>query len=116
VLAQLTQPEPSDILEGLVEMVGFTREWQHRDDAYINFLGTHPSYRKHGIAELLHERLEDMLFERGVNGLYLCTLSGNKAAIRFYQRMGYGVYSVILDDRDRGINTLNYRKSLSAKQ
>lgn len=116
VLAQLTQPEPSDILHGLVAMVGFTRKWQHRDDAYINFLGTHPSYRKHGIAELLHERLEEMLFDKGVSRLYLCTWSGNKAAIRFYRKMGYSVYSVILNDRGRGINTLNYRKSLSAKQ
>ncbi|MCQ6961872.1 GNAT family N-acetyltransferase [Methanolobus chelungpuianus] len=116
VVAQLTQPDPADFLEGLVAMVGFTRKWQYQDDAYINFLGTHPSYRKQGIAELLHVRLEDMLFERGVNRLYLCTWSGNKAAIRFYQRMGYGVYSVILNDRGRGINTLNYRKRLGAKQ
>lgn len=116
IVAQLTEPETSDSMHGLVGMVGFTRKWQQEDDAYINFLATHPSYRKYGIAELLHGRLEDMLFERGVNRLYLCTWSGNKAAMRFYEKLGYGVYSIVLNDRGKGINTLNYRKGLSAKQ
>lgn len=116
VIAQLTEPQTSDSMQGLVGMIGFTLKWQHEDGAYINFLATHPSYRKYGIAELIHKRLEDILFERGVNRLYLCTWSGNKAAMRFYEKLGYRVYSIILNDRGRGINTLNYRKGLSAKQ
>lgn len=116
VIAELSEPETSDSLQGIVGMVGFTRKWQWEDDAYINFLATHPSYRKYGIAKLLHDRLEELLFERGVNRLYLCTWSGNKAAMKFYQKTGYRMYSIILNDRGKGINTLNYRKELNAKQ
>jgi len=113
VVAHLTEPEESDLLQGLIAMVGFTCKWQHEDDAYINFLATHPSYRKHGLAEVLNGRLEEMLVEKGVNRVYLCTWSGNLAAMRFYEKLGYSVYSIILNDRGNGINTLNYRKGLS---
>jgi ribosomal protein S18 acetylase RimI-like enzyme len=122
VVAQITEPEPSDDLHGFVSMVGFTRMWQQEDDAYINFLATHPSYRKRGIAHLLYSRLEEILFEKGVNRIYLCTWSDNLEAIRLYEKLGYMAYSIVLNDRGNGINTLNYRKGLdrefltSAKQ
>lgn len=116
VVAEMKEPEPSDGLQGLVAMAGCTFKWQQEDDAYINFLATHPSYRKYGIAELLYRQLEEMLAEKGVNRVYLCTWSGNRAAMRFYEKLGFIVYSIVLNDRGNGVNTLNYRKRLIAKQ
>jgi ribosomal protein S18 acetylase RimI-like enzyme len=116
VVAQMTEPEPPDHLQGFIAMAGYTLKWQQKDDAYINFLATHPSYRKSGIAELIYRWLEEILVEKGVNRVYLCTWSGNRAAIRFYEKLGFIVYSIVLNDRGNGINTLNYRKRLTAKQ
>ncbi|MDW7730834.1 MAG: GNAT family N-acetyltransferase [Methanolobus sp.] len=113
LVAQLRETEPSDQLQGFVAMAGCTRKWQREDGTYINFFATHPSYRKSGIGELLLARLEEELIREGFRKVYLCTWSGNKKAIRFYERLGYRTCSIILNDRGKGINTLNYRKRLS---
>ena len=115
LVAQLREPDPSDQLQGFVAMVGCTEKWQREDGAYINFFATHPAYRKYGIGEMLHACLEDKLLGKGFRIIYLCTWSGNKKAMRFYEKLGYSVYSIILNDRGAGINTFNYRKKLHFK-
>lgn len=120
LIAQIKKPDPSDKLCGFVAMVGCIRGWQGRDRAYINFFATHPAYRKAGLGEILLAELETKLLEKDIDKVYLCTWTGNKKAMRFYEKLGYSIYSVILNDRGRNINTFNYRKKIeptkSAKQ
>ncbi|WP_406655577.1 GNAT family N-acetyltransferase [Methanolobus sp. ZRKC2] len=116
LVAQLRYPDISDQLQGFVAMVGCTEKWKREDGAYINFFATHPSCRKNGIGELLYAKLEEKLVGKGFRTIYLCTWSGNKKAMRFYEKLGYRVYSIILNDRGEGINTFNYRKKLSTAE
>ncbi|WP_406660647.1 GNAT family N-acetyltransferase [Methanolobus sp. ZRKC3] len=113
LLAQLKIPDPSDKLNGFVGLIGYTNKWKSEADSYINFLASHPAYRKYGVSKLLCVELEKMLCSIGIKRIYLCTWSSNLAAMRFYEKLGYNAYSVILNDRGKGIDTLNYRKNIS---
>ncbi|MBN2109983.1 MAG: GNAT family N-acetyltransferase [Methanosarcinaceae archaeon] len=114
LVAQLRESGPSDELKGSIAMVGCTRKWQSEYGTYINFFATHPSFRRYGIGNLLHASLEQKLIEEGFKKIYLCTWSGNKRAMRFYEKLGYRIYSIILNDRGEGIHTFNYSKKLTS--
>ncbi|WMW21416.1 GNAT family N-acetyltransferase [Methanolobus mangrovi] len=113
LVARLKERDSSDHTDGIVGMVGYTRNWKSDDSAYINFLATHPQHRNQGISRELCLRLEEFLGEQEIKRIYLCTWSSNPAAIKFYEKLGYYAYSVVLDDRGRGINTIYYKKDIS---
>ncbi|WMW26073.1 GNAT family N-acetyltransferase [Methanolobus sediminis] len=98
--------------EGFIGMLGYTKNWKGQDTAYINFLATHPDYRNLGISKALYMQLEKKLAESGIKRIYLCTWSGNPAAIKFYESIGYYRYAVVLNDRGNGVNTIYYKKVL----
>ncbi|WP_292466515.1 GNAT family N-acetyltransferase [Methanolobus sp.] len=112
-VARLKERDSSDHIDGIVGMVGYTMNWKSGDTAYINFLATNPLYRNYGISRNLCLRLEDKLKKQDFKTIYLCTWSSNPAAIYFYEKLGYYAYSVVLDDRGRGINTIYYKKNIS---
>ena len=113
LVARLKEWDSSDYTDRIVGMVGYTRNWKSHDSAYINFLATHPEHRKQGISRDLCLRLEEFLAEQEIKRIYLCTWSSNPAAIKFYEKLGYYAYSVVLDDRGRRINTIYYKKDIS---
>ncbi|WP_196214086.1 GNAT family N-acetyltransferase [Methanolobus vulcani] len=102
--------------ETFIGMIGCTKNWKGNDSAYINFLATHPNCRNSGISRALCLQLEKELSKSGVNRIYLCTWSGNPAAIRFYESLGYYRYAVVLNDRGNGVNTIYYKKILICSQ
>ncbi len=112
LVARLKESDPHDTLKGFVGMVGCTRNWKSDDSAYINFLATHPNHRNHGISKALCLKLEDVLAKEGIKKIYLCTWSSNPAAMKFYDKLGYCAYSVILNDRGKGIDTIYYKKKI----
>lgn len=112
LVARLEDRDASDPLGGFVGMVGCTINWKSDDTAYINFLATHPDYRNYGISLELCMRLEEKLNEHEFKIIYLCTWSSNPAAMKFYEKMGYYAYSIVLNDRGNGIDTIYYKKKI----
>jgi ribosomal protein S18 acetylase RimI-like enzyme len=55
----------------------------------IESLSVLPQYRGSGLGSELLRRLEDHLYEQGVEDLILGALPGNRDAIRLYERRGY---------------------------
>jgi ribosomal protein S18 acetylase RimI-like enzyme len=55
----------------------------------IESLSVLPEYRGSGLGSELLERLENHVYERGVDDLILGALAGNADAVRLYQRHGY---------------------------
>jgi len=112
LIARLNDADPMDPLGGIIGMIGCTRNWKGKDSAYVNFLATHPGYRKYGISKELTGKFEELLEEQGFERIYLCTWSGNPAAINFYEKLGYRAYSVVLNHRGNGVDTIYYRKKI----
>ncbi|WP_407355466.1 GNAT family N-acetyltransferase [Methanolobus sp. WCC5] len=112
LVASLMGRDRPDPPEEFIGMVGYTRNWKSDDSAYINFLATHPEHRNAGVSKALCLRLEEELVEQDVKTIYLCTWSGNPAAIKFYERLGYYSYTVVLNDRGIGIDTIYYKKKV----
>lgn len=113
LVARSKENDSYDHTDEILGMIGYTRYWKSDDSAYINFLATHPKHRNHGISRALCLRLEEFLIKLDVKRMYLCTWSGNPAAIQFYDKLGYYAYSVVLDDRGRGMNTIYYKKNIN---
>ncbi|SFM78085.1 GNAT family N-acetyltransferase [Methanolobus profundi] len=112
LIARLSEPDSSDPLCGIIGMIGCTRNWKGKDTAYVNFLATHPDHRGHGISKELTIRYEKLLAEQGIRQIYLCTWSSNPAAIKFYEDRGYYAYSIVLNDRGNGVDTIYYKKKI----
>jgi ribosomal protein S18 acetylase RimI-like enzyme len=115
----IAEPDSSyekSLHETFIGMIGCTKNWKGNDSAYINFLATHPNCRNSGISRALCLQLEKELSKSGVNRIYLCTWSGNPAAIRFYDSLGYHRYAVVLNDRGNGVDTIYYKKVITRSQ
>jgi ribosomal-protein-alanine N-acetyltransferase len=75
------------------EIVGFViahieriaSEWR----AYVVTLDVAPEYRQMGLARRLMREAETCAMAAGVQWIQLHVFTGNKAAIRFYERIGY---------------------------
>ncbi len=115
LVATLPEKKESGTYNRFVGMIGYTQKWKKDDKAYINFLATHPEYRNLGISKKLCLKLEDFLSNRDCRSVHVCTWSSNPAAMRFYRELGYHTYTVVLNDRGRGINTIYYKKRICIK-
>ena len=65
-------------------MVGYDG---HR--GWINYLACHPNYRRRGVAKSLMNEAKKLLLERGCPKINLQVRSGNEAAVKFYESIGY---------------------------
>ncbi|MDK2826566.1 MAG: hypothetical protein PWQ63_889 [Methanolobus sp.] len=113
LVAEPNANRENSLLEEFMGMIGCTRNWKGHGTAYINFLATHPNHRNSGISKELCLRLEDELAGSGIKRIYLCTWSGNPAAMRFYESLGYCSYAIVLNDRGNSIDTIYYKKNIS---
>lgn len=57
------------------------------------WVGTHPKYRNKGIATKLFEKIEDIAKEKSCELIYFTSDEDNTVAHKFYQKMGYNMYS-----------------------
>jgi|SRR5271170_3501909 len=100
------------------EIVGFViahlervaSEWR----AYVVTLDVAPEYRRKGLAGRLMKEAEACAVSAGVRWIQLHVFTGNDAAIRFYERVGYqrirvrrGYYGAV------GLDAIVYGKDLS---
>jgi ribosomal protein S18 acetylase RimI-like enzyme len=112
LIARLNEVDTSDPLEGIIGMIGGTKNWKGKDSVYVNFLATHPDYRNYGISKALTGELELLMGKQGFKRIYVCTWSSNPTAMNFYEKSAYNAYSIILNHRGNGIDTINYRKKI----
>ena len=65
-------------------MVGYDG---HR--GWINYLACHPNHRRRRVAKSLMNEAKKLLLERGCPKINLQVRSGNEAAVKFYESIGY---------------------------
>jgi [ribosomal protein S18]-alanine N-acetyltransferase len=82
--------------------------------AYVVTLDVAPDYRRKGLARRLMKEAEACAVSAGVRWIQLHVFTGNDAAIRFYERLGYqrirvrrGYYGAV------GLDAIVYGKDLS---
>lgn len=61
------------------------------NEAYINWIGVHPSHRHKGIARMLYERFYDVARANGRNRVNCGTALVNRASMRWHKHMGFAV-------------------------
>jgi ribosomal-protein-alanine N-acetyltransferase len=94
----------------IVHIERVASEWQ----AYVVTLDVAPEYRRKGLARRLMKEAEACAASAGVRWIQLHVFTGNDAAIRFYERLGYqrisvrrGYYGTV------GLDAIVYGKDLS---
>ena len=97
--AGLLVVETDGVVIGSV-MVGYDG---HR--GWVNYLAVHPAHRTRGLGRLLMAAAEDHLTDVGCPKVNLLVRTSNRAALGFYQRLGYVPDDVVslgkrLDDPD----------------
>ena len=55
---------------------------------FVNEIGVHEEYRRKGIGTRLFERIADLAFDRGCEGIWLATETDNAAARGLYRSLG----------------------------
>ncbi len=91
-----------------VERVAF--EWR----AYVVTLDVAPDHRQRGLAMRLMREAEACALAAGVRWMQLHVFTGNRAAIRFYERIGYERIRVSLGYYGAaGLDAIVYGKELS---
>lgn len=71
-------------------LVGFLSQ-TYPDEAYVHFLGVHPSFRKQGVGWALYSRFFDAVEQRGRNVVRLVTSPVNKQSIAFHTHIGFKI-------------------------
>lgn len=77
------------------ELVGSVMVGYDGHRGWINYLAVHPEHQRHGLGRLLMGEAERRLRELGCAKVNLQIRASNKAAIEFYQHIGYTVDDVI---------------------
>ncbi len=62
---------------------------------WVNYLAVDPDHRHQGLGREVMDTLEQLLLERGCPKLNLQVRETNRAAIEFYERIGYKVDAVL---------------------
>jgi ribosomal-protein-alanine N-acetyltransferase len=96
------------------ELLGFCIVHVERESVgYVVTLDVAAEHRRSGVATRLMERGEAEARAVGCSSMALHVFTGNEAAIKFYERMGYGFWR---DDKDFygvGVDALIYRKGIA---
>ena len=79
---------------------------------YVVTLDVASMHRRNGVATRLMEQSEVEAHEAGCSSMALHVFTGNEAAIRFYERMGYAFWTRDMDFYGVGVDALVYRKGM----
>lgn len=82
---------------------------------HLVWLGVEPSFQRKNIATKLFNRLRDLMLENGVRMLLVDTEADDMAALRFFQKVGFGnpekhIYMTLNLAAHRGIKKDNARE------
>lgn len=92
---QQVQPELFLVAELDHKLVGTAMVGYDGHRGWMNYLAVGHAWRRRGYARLLVERAEQLLLERGCPKLNLQVRDDNRAAIGFYESLGYTVDAVV---------------------
>lgn len=84
----------SAVAESNGQLVGFLVGFMSPSsptDAYIHFVGVHPTLRGKGLARELYERFFDAARADGRTSVHAITAARNRQSIAFHRRMGFDV-------------------------
>ncbi len=73
------------------KIIGFVCSSFILDEIHILNIAVHPSYRRKGVAGLMIKEIIKKGYERGSRYIFLEVRVKNKAAIRFYEKLGFKV-------------------------
>jgi len=79
---------------------------------YVVTLDVASMHRRNGVATRLMEQSEVEAHDAGRSSMALHVFTGNEAAIRFYERMGYAFWTRDMDFYGVGVDALVYRKGI----
>jgi ribosomal protein S18 acetylase RimI-like enzyme len=71
-------------------LIGFLSQ-THSNEAYIHFVGIHPSYRKQNLGKKLYEEFFKTVQESGRNIVRCVTSPVNKVSIAYHAKMGFKI-------------------------
>lgn len=83
-------PEASLLARADGELVGLANLGLRGTDAWVGGVGVVPAHRGGGIGEALMRGLADEARRRGAERVWLEVIEGNTAALRLYEKLGYG--------------------------
>ena len=79
---------------------------------YVVTLDVAPEWRRKGLAGVLMGAVEDQVRAAGCEVMVLHVFTGNEAAIRFFERLGFGWGGVDVVFYGDGVGALVYQKGL----
>lgn len=104
------------IAEDRGELIGFVIAHVKRVEtgcrAYIVTLDVAPEWRRKGLAKELMAEVEAYALAEGARRIHLHVFTGNDAAIRFYERLGYEGIQIVHGYYGAGLHAIVYRKDL----
>ena len=83
-------PEASLLARVDGELVALANLGLRGTDAWVGGVGVVPAHRGGGVGEALMRGLADEARSRGVERVWLEVIEGNTAALRLYEKLGYG--------------------------
>jgi ribosomal-protein-alanine N-acetyltransferase len=104
------------IAEDRGEVIGFVIAYVKRVEtgcrAYIVTVDVAPEWRRQGLAKELMAEVEAYALAKGARRIHLHVFTGNDAAIRFYERLGYEGIRIVHGYYGAGLDSIVYRKDL----
>ena len=99
------------VAEAAGKLAGFCIAHIEEQTGYVVTLDVAPEWQRKGVARRLMEEVEARVRAGGGRGMELHVFTGNAAAIRFYEGMGYGRVGIVEHFYGRGLDALVYGKS-----
>jgi [ribosomal protein S18]-alanine N-acetyltransferase len=104
------------IAEDRGELIGFViahvKRVETRCQAYIVTVDVAPDWRRKGLAKELLAEVEACALAEGARRIHLHVFTGNDAAIRFYERLGFKGIRIVYGYYGAGLDAIVYRKDL----
>jgi [ribosomal protein S18]-alanine N-acetyltransferase len=102
------------LAEAQGKLAGFCIAQLEDRTGYVVTLDVAPEWRRRGLARRLMADIESRLHAAGAEEMHLHVFSGNTAAIRFYEAIGYAQSGVVENFYAQNLHALLYRKKLPA--
>jgi hypothetical protein len=83
-------PEASLLARADGELIGLANLGLRGSDAWVGGVGVVPAHRGGGVGEALMRGLADEARSRGAERVWLEVIEANTAALRLYEKLGYG--------------------------
>ena len=96
------------------ELAGFAIVNLEGKIGYIITLDVAPAWRRHGLGQRLMEEIERKVIAAGGSAMELHVFTGNTAAVRLYERLGYEQLGIAAGFYAPGLDGFVYNKQLTA--